>query len=404
MQQRRRDSGSRARAPVHRRFADQPEREGALGHQQTQPSGAVPTTAAQPAISAPEQQATTAAQNGTILNHFVTFYFTNVPDDISYRSLRQGFEVCDIMEDIYLAKKCNVNGDVFGFVRYSKVKDLEKLLKAVNNIWFGDCKVVAKVFAYDRYGQKRGEGRVRGEGEKSIEGEKRKNEEVIYVEGEKRNMVGLNLEMQGEGIVHGAKPVMGERTVVVEREQAIGGSAIRHNMISKQVFVPKYSSSVNDLSWANKGVVVSVVNGEVIPVIQQRIFDVGFDKLVIIPLGAYKVFLRSLDDSDVSILFSQAPEFFDNFFSRLVRWSKDVLIRERGAWVRIYGVLLHAWNYDFFKLCVMDCGRLLKIDDITLERDRFDYARILLSTTSLEVINTEAQIMVDGGVIRSPGY
>jgi len=59
-------------------------------------------------------------------------------------------------------------------------------------------------------------------------------------------------------------------------------------------------------------------------------------------------------------------------------------------------VPLHAWNYDFFKLCVMDCGRLLRIDDITLERGHFDYARILLSTTSLEIINTQAQIMVDG--------
>jgi len=59
-------------------------------------------------------------------------------------------------------------------------------------------------------------------------------------------------------------------------------------------------------------------------------------------------------------------------------------------------VPLHAWNYDFFKLCILDCGRLLRIDDITLECDRFDYARILLSTTSLEIINTQAQIMVDG--------
>jgi len=64
--------------------------------------------------------------------------------------------------------------------------------------------------------------------------------------------------------------------------------------------------------------------------------------------------------------------------------------------VRIYGVPLHAWNIDFFKLCVFDCGRLLKIDDITMDRDRCDYARILLSTSSLEIINRKACIMVDG--------
>jgi len=314
------------------------------------------------------------------------------------------------MEDIYLAKKRNVNGAVFGFVRYSNVKDVDKLLKAVNNIWFGDCKVVAKVSVYDRFGHKRGEARERGEGEKINEGEKTKNEEGINVEGEKRNVAGLSVERkimrvvggggiikdQGGGAVHGAKSVVPERIVEVEKEKEVGGRDIGHDVVSNHVFVPKYSSSANDLSWATKGVVVSVLNGEVIPVLQRRIFDAGFDNLVLIPLGADKVFLRSLDDLDVTNLFSKAPDFFGNFFSKPVRWSKDLLVRERGAWVRIYGVPLHAWNYDFFKLCVIDCGRLLRIDDITLERDRFDYARIILSTTSLEIINTQAQIMVDG--------
>ena len=56
---------------------------------------------------------------------------------------------------------------------------------------------------------------------------------------------------------------------------------------------------------------------------------------------------------------------------------------------------LHAWDIDFFKLCVLDCGRLLRVDDITVDRDRFHYARILLSNSSLEIINTGARIMVD---------
>ena len=409
-QQRGRASEFCATVQMHRRVSIQPGREPALGQQQphtecaashlgVQPvqsqqkqQGAVSQMGVQPSHSQQKQHVQPATLNGTKHNHFVSFYFTNVPKDISYRSLRHGFEVCGIMEDIYLAKKRNVNGAVFGFVRYSNVKDLDKLLKAVNNIWFGDFKVVAKVSAYDRYGHKRGEGRECGEGEKTKEGEKRNIVGGIVVEGEKRNVVGLSgggiLYGQGNSVVLGAKAVEPEKTVVVESEKDVGAAY--------QVFVPKYLSSVNDLSWATKGVVVSVLNGEVIPVLQRRIFDAGFDSLVIIPMGADKVFLRSLDDSDVSVLFSKAPDFFANFFSKPVRWSKDVLVRERGAWVRIYGVPLHAWNYDFFKLCVMDCGRLLRIDDITLERDRFDYARILLSTNSLEVINTEAQIMVDG--------
>jgi len=47
---------------------------------------------------------------GTVSHNLVSFYFTNVPDNITYSSLRQGFEVCGVMEDVYLARKRNVNG------------------------------------------------------------------------------------------------------------------------------------------------------------------------------------------------------------------------------------------------------------------------------------------------------
>lgn len=33
---------------------------------------------------------------------------------------------------------------------------------------------------------------------------------------------------------------------------------------------------------------------------------------------------------------------------------------------------------------------------MTMNRDRFDYARILVSTTLLEIIRTEASVMIDG--------
>ncbi|MCI70680.1 hypothetical protein A2U01_0091943, partial [Trifolium medium] len=53
---------------------------------------------------------------------------------------------------------------------------------------------------------------------------------------------------------------------------------------------------------------------------------------------------------------SSAEEFFKLVFSNWMRWEKDVMAYQRGAWVRLYGVLLHAWNVNFFKLCVFDCG------------------------------------------------
>ena len=91
--------------------------------------------------------------------------------------------MCGIMEDVYLARKRNVNEDAFGFVRYVKVKDVEKLLKALNNVWFGDWGVVAKVATFDRFGKSQDVGRKRVEGDNFVEGEK------IKYEGVKNNVV-----------------------------------------------------------------------------------------------------------------------------------------------------------------------------------------------------------------------
>ena len=161
------------------------------------------------------------------------------------------------MEDVYLALKRNVNGGVFGFVRHGNVKDNDKLLKAVNNVWFGDWRVVAKVATFDRFGNKKEAGRERGEGVKNIEGEKRKDgggrgyvgEKSNDIEGEKRMDVGY------------AQVVRGVDSGNVPTEVVTAG----------KILVPKYTTKEQDVLWAHRGLVVTVLNGEAIPVLQRRI-------------------------------------------------------------------------------------------------------------------------------------
>jgi len=272
----------------------------------------------------------------------ISFYFTNIPHDISYVALRQGFEVCGIMEDVYLARKRNVNGGAFGFVRYGKVKDVEKLLKALNNVWFGDWKVVAKVASFVKSINYRGDGRDRGEGDKKKEGEKREVGCGSVDEGVKRDCGGRK----------GNEGVVGKKgwPVAVVGGEVLGVGNVRNEKVTEGVevgvvegvkeFIPKYNSTEQDVAWASRGMLASVLNGEAIPVLQRRIFYAGFEKLDIILMGADKVLLWTEDDSDVNITLFEASNFFDNFFSKPIKWKKDVVVRERGAWVRIYGVPL----------------------------------------------------------------
>jgi len=49
----------------------------------------------------------------------------------------------------------------------------------------------------------------------------------------------------------------------------------------------------------------------------------------------------------------------------------------------------------FFKICVSRCGRFIRSDECTVDRVRLDYARVLISTTSLEVINLMSKVVID---------
>ena len=143
----------------------------------------------------------------------------------------------------------------------------------------------------------------------------------------------------------------------------------------------------------------TVIDGAAIPLIQNRVEDAGFKDVDIIPLGADKVFMHALSDRDLYEIVMEMKPFFNMIFSNMVRWKKEVIPFQRGAWIRLYGILLHAWNEIFFKLCVFECGRFLRTDTCSLNRERFDYARVLISTSSLDVVNVSGTVLVDGEMV-----
>jgi hypothetical protein len=58
------------------------------------------------------------------------------------------------------------------------------------------------------------------------------------------------------------------------------------------ILLRSYRSKSDDVTWAQHGLVATVIHGEAIPVVQNRINDAGFADLVITPMGADKVFMR----------------------------------------------------------------------------------------------------------------
>ena len=322
------------------------------------------------------------------------------------------------------------------------MKNKTKLLQAVNNVWLGECRVWAKEARFDRFAHNdvvvaNSKRTVRKEGvgaavaaPRQGEGVKQEREDGTVVDrrGAGRSMyVGL-VVVPVVGVETKKKARVGKEVgavLEVEREKAkqptetkkkaAGGvgtkgkprpekqcddgvfvTASKGRQASQ--FIPIYKSSLEDRAWARSGMVAYVKAGDSTLSFQQRIKDAGFPNVVVTPLGGDRVFLHSTGDANFSKVLSEAHDFFGMLFSNFHKWSESSVRYERGAWLRVYGIPVHAWNDVFFRLCVSGIGRFLFVDDCTTDKTRLDFARILVATPDIEIVNKSSEFIIDGVV------
>nr|ABN08666.1 RNA-binding region RNP-1 (RNA recognition motif) [Medicago truncatula] len=347
------------------------------------------------------------------------FYITNFPERLLHVDLKKGLEVCGILSDVYLSRFRNVRGQRFGFAKFLKVRDVEKLKKALNNVSFWDRRLFANVAKFDRFDAADG-GSARSveyDVGKKHEGEKnrgnkegKKSRELLVKEDEKGDSRKLALEKVKVAAIRSelererekgltAGDVGGSEEVKEEgRPKAVvgEGSESVYGIVASEV-VREYLPYHDDVVWANKCILAKVKDGKSFSGIQQSFLDAGFLDYNLISMGGDNVMLHPSVDGDVTDVFNSATDFLSNFLCDCRPWTKDIKVQyEMGAWVRCYGVPLHAWNDIFFLELAATCGRLLKIDDVTVNKDRMDYARFLIATPDLKELNYVAQFVIDG--------
>ena len=229
----------------------------------------------------------------------------------------------------------NANGEVYGFVRFSKVRDVGKLLKVVNVVCFGNYRIRAIIARFDR--SVRIEGKLDRDGAEVREVGKSSGGGSGVVVKKKVGDEGKIVVSRGEGrkqVDEGFKVVRVGEVPVQEREgKTKGGTGSSSKVVDvvrevekcavpavgQQQLVPKklvrmYRSNGNDLNWARSGVLTTVVNGEAITVIQNHVEDAGFVNLDVIPMGADQVFLKSTSNKDTLSVLKEAKDFLISFF------------------------------------------------------------------------------------------
>lgn len=121
----------------------------------------------------------------------VTFYFTNILDFLPLFRLRQYFEMCGILSDVYVARQLNSRGQVYGFVRFLYMRNIDKLAHALNNAWISDHRFWAREARFDRFAHHDDQNKVSIRGARGVEkGREVKLVVITHGEGVKNVRVG----------------------------------------------------------------------------------------------------------------------------------------------------------------------------------------------------------------------
>ncbi|WJX40939.1 hypothetical protein P8452_28362 [Trifolium repens] len=233
----------------------------------------------------------------------------------------------------------------------------------MRDIWFGSYKLWANVARFTKEGGFQNE-----------------------LGGKRHTLDGRNKETEIKRLKHNEAPV---------RSRKIGWDRTKvGNLSYAEAAGRKADGAVEeDRVWARKGLIGMVKNIDEVPLIQQKILDVGITTVKIIPMGGKKVFIQPLEDEDLWDLVKDAEEFY--WFVNIKEWNPKEISSDRSIWIRVYGVPVHAWRENFFKRILECTGEVIVLDDDTLKKRRFDYARVLIRTSALSFINQVEKVKID---------
>jgi hypothetical protein len=140
-----------------------------------------------------------------------------------------------------------------------------------------------------------------------------------------------------------------------------------------------------------------VVNVEVYR-IRTVLFMEGFAHIAVTDMGRNMVLLHSPKPGEIAKLWRTKADWITYYFREVIPWSPSCFADRRDTWVKIYGIPLHVWGENLFKMIGRKYGEFLDFDNNTASRAKLDVACIKISTAFGGMINEPLEVRALGVV------
>nr|GEW00566.1 pre-mRNA-splicing factor CWC22 homolog [Tanacetum cinerariifolium] len=246
--------------------------------------------------------------------------------------------------DAFIPNKISKMGKRFGFVRFIKVFDVERLVNNLCTVWIGRYKIQANVARFQRVSLNNSNKQLRYNGEN----------------GNNINDVSKDNGIKGSTKSY-AHVVKGPQLVNVEVESN-PALVLDESCVNQKDYSRCLMGKVNDF--------VSLSNLKVVLVSER------FDNIDLRYMGGLWVMIEFVsEEAEKKFQFNVG---IGTWFSQLQQASNEFTIDGRVIWVELEGVPLRMWSENTFKLIASKWGVLLHVDD--QEERCFHRKRVCINT------------------------
>ncbi|GAU20806.1 hypothetical protein TSUD_132910 [Trifolium subterraneum] len=280
-----------------------------------------------------------------------SFFITNFPMEASTEDLNQLFVKFGRVGEVYVPKKLDIKGRRFGFVKFKDVTNVEVLSDKLKDVWFGTFKLWINRTRFGRSDSK---------------------------------------EVSPQPVPFQRPPVsMEEVTPGKSFRKAVLGNSDKGTLLK----VPVNEALCKELQGSFVGTLTCEKD---VKRIQTTLYMEGFQSVSVTYMGGNMALLRSPVEGDMERLMKSKKDSLNYYFSKLKPWNPGLRAVNREVWIQVYGIPLHVWGEELFKMVGENFGGFLDFDDDTAAMVRCDVARLKISSTSWELIDVVIKVEVEG--------
>ncbi|GLT96029.1 hypothetical protein SLE2022_136780 [Rubroshorea leprosula] len=339
-----------------------------------------------------------------LLKQCASYHFSNFPEEWGAKELfyfmRKTVKAGRLW-DIFILNKRDRRGNRYGFARFLDVRHGQEMRKQLESIWIGSRKVIFnpalekgeekrrwQAKSAEEVRRKSSKKRTSYEESTKVDEENRLAPKKTYAQSllqQKEKAIISNIDLKGPTPSE-ARNYMRNSSRATTKATVPGGFKYK-----KVIEIKGTEENEENLMKCAVGVALSP---SIISNLPEIFFNEGLPSIKITPMGGNLVLIEEENPECIKELVDGNLQWVSSYFERIKFWSPTDIAEERFVWVRIQGLLLHAWTEESLSTIGNHVGKTVKVDEHTLSKECLDVARILVSTKSKTGINEEFLLKV----------